>query len=70
MNQLESTLGSNDFPLTYVVRPDDETDESEFELNSFLARNILQAPMEGETFEADSCTFHHLIVEATGDTEA
>ena len=38
MNQLASTLGANDVPLTYVVRPDEKTDESDFEkIHSLLS---------------------------------
>ena len=70
MNQLTSILGANDVSLTYVVRPDDETDESELEGKSFLAHTILQDPVEGETSEDDSRTVHQLIVEATAGTEA
>ena len=69
MNQLASILGANDVPLTYVVCPDKKTDESQLEGKSFLARTILQNPVEGITFEADSCNFRQLIVEATSVTK-
>ena len=70
MNQLASIIGANDIPLTFIVFPGDKTYESELEGKSFLACNILQAPVESETFKAESRNVHQLIVEATAGTEA
>ena len=69
MNQLESMLWGNDVPLTYVVLPMDDTNESELFAVLFLSRTVLQALVEGKTFEGDSCTVHQLIVYATTGTE-
>ena len=69
MNQLASMLGAKGVPLSYVVRAKDDADSDELVGMSFLACTVLQAPVEGETFSADSRTVHQLIVDATTGTE-
>ena len=70
MNQFASMLGANVVLLTYVVLPIYDTQESELFGMSFLARTVLQAPVEGETFEGNYRTAHQLMVDATTSTEA
>ena len=70
LNQLASMLGAKGVPLSYVVRPKDDADPDDLVGMSFLACTVLQAPVEGETFSADSRTVHQLIVDATTGTEA
>ena len=63
-------LGAKYFPLLYVVCPEEDADPDDLVGMSFLARTVLQAPVDGETFAADSRTVHQLIVDATTGTEA
>ena len=70
MNKLASTIGEKYVPLSYVVRPEDESYPDDRVGMSLPACIVLQSPMDGETFKADSRTVHQIIVDATTRTKA
>ena len=64
INYLNTQLGANGVPLSYVIRDDELPDVHKKERN-FIKRCILCAPLEGEYYLADRQRVHNLIVNAT-----
>ena len=69
-NKLASLTGIKDVPLSYVIRKIDVANPEDLIGQSFLARTVLQTPISGATFEADSREVHQIIVANTSGTDA
>jgi hypothetical protein len=69
-NKLSSISSIKDVPLSYVIRKNEVADDDDLIDQTFLELTVLQAPLEGATFEADSREFHQLIVACTAGTDA
>jgi len=69
-NKLSSISGIKDVPLSYVIRKNEVADDDDLIDQTFLELTVLQAPLEGATFEADSREVHQIIVANTAGTDA
>jgi hypothetical protein len=57
--QLETTIGENSTPLTYVLREKDEYNANELDEMNEVGRNIATTPLQGRAYKLDNWKVYH-----------